>query len=190
MCAIRLLLLISTAAPAVAEAQQTASPDPVNFGNVRLGNAPERDVTLSNPEVLAVTIDSCAVDAPAGDFSVTDCPVSVPAGGTATATVRFAPDVRGTDSVTLRITYAGGTLAETVTVNGRGVAPDMVVSVLPDPGASPIDFGESLAGTPSTTRYTFRVENQGNAPLDAELSEGGGARSVERDPRANPSRRA
>ena len=177
MCAIRLLLLISTAAPALAEAQLSASPDPVNFGNVRLGNAPERDVTLTNPEVLAVTIDSCAVDAPAGDFSVTDCPVSVPAGGTATATVRFAPDVRGADSVTLRITYGGGTLAETVTVNGRGVAPDMVVTVLPDPGGSPIDFGESLAGTPSITSYTFRIENQGDAPLDAELAEGGADRA-------------
>jgi len=173
VCATCLLLLIITAVPTDAEAQLSASPDPVDFGNVRVGNARLRNVTISNAGVVDVTVDSCAIDAPAGDFSVTDCPVSVPAGGTAIGTLRFAPQARGADSVTLRITYASGTLSATTGVVGRGVAPDMVVTVLPAPGGSPIDFGSSLAGTASATTFTFRVENQGNAALAAELAEGG-----------------
>ena len=168
-----LLLLILGAAERSAHAQLSDAPDPLNFGNVRVGNQPTRDVTLTNSGVLDVTIDSCAVDAPAGDFSVTDCPVTVPAGGSATATVQFAPQVRGADSATLRITYALGTLSETTTVTGRGIAPDMVVTVLPDPDGSPIDFGTAVVGSPSATTYTIRVDNQGDAALDAELSEGG-----------------
>ena len=173
MCAISLLLLIITAAPRSAAAQLSDAPDPLDFGNVRVGNQPTRDVTLTNSGVLDVTIDACLIVAPAGDFSVTACPTSVPAGGTATVTVEFAPEVRGADSVTLRVTYALGTLTETTAVTGRGVAPDMVVTVLPDPGGGPIDFGTSLAGTPSATTYTFRVENTGDAQLDAQRSEGG-----------------
>jgi outer membrane protein OmpA-like peptidoglycan-associated protein len=166
-----------TAAPAVARAQITAAPDPLAFGRVRVGNQPARDVTLSNAGVVDVTVDSCAIVAPAGDFSVTSCPATVPAGGSAIATVQFAPQVRGADSVTLRITYAAGTLSATSTVTGRGIAPDMVVSVLPDPGGTPIDFGEALAGTASTTTFTFRVENTGDAQLDASLSEAGADRA-------------
>ena len=173
MCAICLLLLMLCVAARSASAQLSDAPDPLNFGNVRVGNQPTRDVTLSNPGVLPVTIDSCAIDAPAGDFSVTVCPATVPAGGSAAVTVEFAPSVRGLDSVTLRITYAGGTLVETTTVSGRGVAPEMVVTVLPDPGGSPIDFGAVLVGSPSATSYTFRVENQGDAALGVQRSEAG-----------------
>jgi uncharacterized protein (TIGR03382 family) len=173
VCAVCLLLLIVTAAPRSAAAQLTDAPDPLNFGNVRVGNQPTRDVTLTNSGVVDVTIDTCTILAPAGDFSVTACPASVPAGGTATVTVEFAPQVRGADSVTLRVTYALGTMTENTTVTGRGIAPDMVVTVLPDPGGGPIDFGTSLAGTPSSTTYTFRVENAGDAQLDVQRSEGG-----------------
>ncbi|HEU5059962.1 MAG TPA: choice-of-anchor D domain-containing protein, partial [Kofleriaceae bacterium] len=172
MCAILLLVVLAASARS-AHAQLSDAPDPLNFGNVRVGDQPTRDVTLSNAGVLDITIDSCAIDAPAGDFSVTTCPSSVPAGGSAIATVRFSPQVRGVDSVTLRITYAAGTLAETTTVTGRGIAPDMVVTVLPDPGGSPIDFGTAVAGTPSATTYTLRVDNQGDAALDVERTEGG-----------------
>ena len=164
-------------APAAAEAQITVSPDPLAFGRVRVGNQPERDVTLSNAGVVDVTVDSCSIVAPAGDFSVTSCPASVPAGGTATATVQFAPQARGSDSVTLRIAWAGGTLSVTSTVTGRGIAPDMVVSVLPDPGGTPIDFGEAVAGTASATTYTFRVANTGDAALNASFSDAGSDRA-------------
>jgi outer membrane protein OmpA-like peptidoglycan-associated protein len=173
VCAMCLLFLILGASARSAHAQLSDSPDPLAFGNTRVGNQPTRDVTLSNSGVLDITIDSCAIDAPAGDFSVTACPTTVPAGGSATATVQFAPQVRGADSATLRVSYALGTLSTTTTVTGRGVAPDMVVTVLPPPGGSPIDFGEALAGTASATTYTFRVDNQGDAALDVARSEAG-----------------
>jgi hypothetical protein len=165
------------AAPRIAAAQITLSPDPVSFGGIRVGDQPALDITLSNASVADVTVDSCAIAAPAGDFSVIGCPASVPAGGTAFATVGFAPQVRGADSVTFRITYAAGALSAATTVNGRGIAPDMVVTVLPDPGGTSIDFGEALVGSPSATTYTFRVANTGDDMLDATLSEGGANRS-------------
>jgi outer membrane protein OmpA-like peptidoglycan-associated protein len=166
------LLITLVVLPAGAGAQISASPDPLDFGDVRVGNQRERSLTLQNDGVVAVTINSCAVDAPAGDFSVVSCPPSVGAGSQETVMVQFAPDVRGADTATLRITHSVA-LQETVTLEGAGVAPEMVVSVLPGPVGDPIDFGAALVDTPSATSFTFRVENQGDAPLDGELAESG-----------------
>src|SRR5690606_29527017 len=61
----------------------------------------------------------------------------------------------------------------TVDLTGNGVAPDMVVTVIPMPSATPIDFGAAEVAVASATTYTFRVANQGDAVLVANLAEGG-----------------
>lgn len=153
-----------------ASAQLAASPDPLDLGDVRVQATASGSVTLSNSGVL-VTGVTCSITPATTDFSVTSCPQSVAAGGMASVGIRFSPQAAGPQSATLTVNY-DVTLSLTVELDAKGTAPDMVVSVVP-PTTPPLDFGDSVVGSPSATTYTLRVENQGDADLNASMSESG-----------------
>jgi outer membrane protein OmpA-like peptidoglycan-associated protein len=170
--------LAALACPALASAQVTGAPDPLAFGQVRVGTLPERNVTLSNADATNPAQNvTCSIVPPTADFAVAaaDCPATVPAGGTATVTVSFAPDARGLQNATLRIDYEIATVpqpAATVALSGTGVAPDMAVTIIPaDP--PPLVFEGAVVGTASVTTFTLRVANTGDDVLNASLAEAG-----------------
>ena len=116
-------------------------------------------------------VSGCSISPATTDFAVSSCPSSVGAGGMASVGIRFQPQGRGAQTATLTINYDVA-LSLTVELDAKGTAPDMVVSVVP-PTTPPLDFGDSVVGSPSATTYTLRVANQGDAVLDASLSESG-----------------
>ena len=165
------LLVVLLAWPARASAQLAASPDPLDLGDVRVQAIASGAVTLSNTGALAVPVTGCSITPATTDFALSSCPSSVAAGGMASVGLRFSPQSTGPQTATLTITYDVA-LSLTVELDAKGTAPDMVVSVVPAT-TPPLDFGDSVVGSPSATTYTVRVANQGDADLNASLSESG-----------------
>ncbi|HWM85656.1 MAG TPA: choice-of-anchor D domain-containing protein [Kofleriaceae bacterium] len=157
----------------------TGSPDPLVYEGVRVGtpaNATQRLVALTNAAETAaqnVTCSITSVDPPATDFFVQSCPASIVAGGLANVAIRFPASIRGLQQATLTINYEILTvpLSTSVGLVGTGIAPEMVVSVIP--ATEPLDFGSVPVGDESPTTYTIRVENTGDDVLDAALTESG-----------------
>ncbi len=164
------------ACPSIAAAQLSGDPDPLAFGDVRVGTPPvQLIVTLTNAVDAAgpaVNV-SCAIDPPAIGFTVQSCqPGDIPPGGPGALAIRFAPPATGARSATLTVTYQIGAadMTETVALTGRGTG--MEVSVIPA-AAEPLDFGTAIVGTASAITYRIRVANTDAAALNATLAESG-----------------
>ena len=70
----------------------SASPASLNFGKVRLGDAPEGSITIRNTGTLDLAISRIAItDSLISEFSQTNDCATIPAGGSCTLTVTFTP---------------------------------------------------------------------------------------------------
>jgi HYDIN/CFA65/VesB family protein len=150
----------------------------VNFGNVALGKAATKTVTLTNTGDTPVTITS---------VTTPTVPFGTPAGGPAlnhpiargasvSFPVTFTPQARGTTTGTYTVTTTDGFTAPrttTVTVTGTGAAPAGGTTVVPSPGGGwTLNGSATMVGT--TLRLTSAASNtSGSAVFYQRLASNG-----------------
>ncbi len=133
-----------------------ATPDPLNFGSVLLGNdSSYQTVTYTNSSNASITISSVTIS---GQFnigiSLNRCVASlvVAAGGTCNVIVRMSPVTAGALSGTLTIADNAAFSPRTVSLLGTGTTGS------PDIQPSSHAYGNQLVGTSSST-FVFNYTN-------------------------------
>ncbi len=163
-----------TAIPATAHAVSDLAglPDPLSFVDTRLGSTDSGTVTVTNSGGDDTTTLSFAIiNDPSSEFSITSEPsVVLGSGGTADVVIQFAPVAVGLRTAQLEISFSVPTTTFTVDLQGVGLTPEMVVSIVGG-FVPPLSFGASKVGTASGTTFTIRVTNTGDALLNASISE-------------------
>jgi hypothetical protein len=92
----------------------------VSFGDVALGHAVHKALTLSNTATTSQTVNRISITGQnANEFSQTNnCGSSLGAGASCQITVTFKPTTKGAAGATLQVNGGGGT--ETATLAGSG----------------------------------------------------------------------
>ncbi len=136
--------------------QLSLSTKTVAFGDVGLGMSSTRDVTLSNPGGVALTISATTASDP--QFSLTPESNTIAPGASINATVRFQPTTK--NAVTGRIVVTSNSIfgPDTIVVTGRGTAE---AAIQTDKNA--LAFGNVQLG--SGKALALVVTNPGNDTL-------------------------
>ena len=143
-----------------------ATPSPVTFGNVTVGQTgASTTITISNSGGAAATGVAFS-NSNAAEFVVSNntCGTTVGNGASCSLAVAYAPSAAGADSATLTFSYAGGG-ALSIALSGTGVA-----GTPPPPGAGQLSFpaadtfGDQGVGTASAA-HTITVSNIGGAAV-------------------------
>lgn len=148
---------------------QPSSTSPINFGNVSLSTTSVITFTITNQSSTTidtpdVTLQVQIYNSSAFQLDTTGLPMMLDAGASATFKVTFAPGQTGLDQATLNVGSSPFPL------QGAGVAVTdldaLQVSYVDSTGvrtepqaATPIDFGQVIAGTNTTATLTFTVAN-------------------------------
>lgn len=148
---------------------QPSSTSPINFGNVSLSATSVFTFTITNQssatvDTPGVTLQVQIYNSSAFQLDTTGLPMMLNAGASATFTVTFAPGQTGLNQATLNV---GSSLFP---LQGAGVVVTdldaLQVSYVDSTGvrtepqaATPIDFGQVIAGTNTTAMLTFTVAN-------------------------------
>jgi hypothetical protein len=143
----------------------TATPTSLAFGSVEVGEAGTATVVVANTGGTAVTVAQVGI---VGDdpslFTVIDGPVApfeLAPGASTSLQVRFAPQVQGTFTATLRLGHNGANGPLDIALSGDGVQ-------TPEPGeltATPtsLAFGSVTVGESGT--QTLTLTNTGGQPV-------------------------
>ncbi|WP_435177955.1 M6 family metalloprotease domain-containing protein [Halorussus sp. AFM4] len=141
----------------------SASPSSVDYGEVHVGDAATRSVTVTNDGYRDLNVtDSSVSGTDAASFEIaadTGQAVLAP-GESALINVSFSPSERTSRSATLVVEHNASGSPTEVPLTGTGIAPDYNVT----PAAS-VDYGDvAVGGGPATESVV--VENNGSAPLN------------------------
>ncbi len=140
----------------------SASPNPVDYGNVSVDSYSDKIIVISNSGSGNLNISSASVTGSgASDFSIHSGGgiADLAPGSTHDIVVRYSPASIGTIGASLRIeSNDPDNNPYYVDLEGTGLAPD--ISASPDPA----DFGNLNLGTYSD--ITITVRNNGNTDLD------------------------
>ena len=138
----------------------SVSSEEVDFVDVRIGTTREQTIVLSNSGDARLEILDAKADG--GPFSVLEIPDPVlPPGGERPIVLTFSPGIRGAVLDTLSIVSTDPDRRQVrVPLRGRGIAPELSISPLPEVG---ISFGENEVG--EAVRRTLVILNPGDAPL-------------------------
>jgi hypothetical protein len=146
----------TTLADVMPTATASLTPNPVNFGSLRVGGSTTQTVTLKNPTAAALNVTDYSLTGTGFSVSPASAATTVAAGASATWTVTFAPTATGASSGSLTINTASGPAQ--ATLNGTGVAPKTSVS------PTSLSFGSVSIGTTSAAQ-TVTVSNTGTDAL-------------------------
>ncbi len=159
--------------PAPPSADLSVAPNPVAFGNQRVGiTSAAKTVTITSTGLLPLTVTaiSAPTDANAGDFVLGNLPVmpfTLATNQTATFNATFTPAGPGTRLATFTITSNAPTSPTTVALSGTGIQPAIAVA------SSPVAFGDQRVGISSAAK-TVTITNTGDDSLSiSDLSLGG-----------------
>lgn len=133
-----------------------SAPATLSFGEVRVGDAANQTLTVTNSGTATLTIASVTAT---GRFSNADSfPIAVAPGNTADLTLTFSPIATGTVTDTIAIVSDAPGSPTAVAVDGVGVEPQLATDVVA------LDFGLQRVGVPSLERAIV-VSNPGTFPL-------------------------
>jgi len=135
----------------------------LNFGNQLVGTtSATKNVTLSNPSGLALTISSIAVTGTnAADFSQTNtCGTGLAIGASCTITVTFKPAQTGPRTASVTITDNAAGSPQTIGLSGTGLASGPNAT----PSPTSLTFATQLVGT-SSSAQPVTLTNYGKMAL-------------------------
>src|ERR1022692_4213777 len=135
----------------------------LNFGNQLVGTtSATKNVTLSNPSALALTISSIAVTGTnAADFSQTNtCGTGLAIGASCTITVTFKPAQTGPRTASVTITDNAAGSPQTIGLSGTGPASGPTATRSP----ASLTFATQLVGT-SGSAQPVTLTNYGKMAL-------------------------
>ncbi|MCG3172897.1 MAG: hypothetical protein GMKNLPBB_01068 [Myxococcota bacterium] len=140
-------------------------PSPVDLGEVAVGAAAEKEVTLSNDGAAELRVTALAI-AKSTEFKLVSppaLPLKLTAKGTKDAEARlrisFTPAKAGSFEAELRIENDGPTSPNTVKVIGKAISPPKM-----ELSSNALQFGNVAIG--SKKLVEFRVSNKGGSPLE------------------------
>jgi hypothetical protein len=186
------LVLSYTTSGGTSTLLQANTSAPLNFGNVSTSASTTITFTLSNQSSISLSVPSITVPAPttysSNPFALnaTQVPATLAAGASANFTVTFAPGQTGV------VTTAIDVGTNTYPIQGAGIVVADIdalqisyvdstgVQTLPQ-AATPINFGQLVAGTGGTASLIFTVSNPGtsyNAVSVSALTVSGAAYSL------------
>ena len=162
-------LVLSYAGASGSVTPQANSATPISFGNVSTSATSTLTFSLTNQSASAMTTPNVALrtavfGSTAFSLNTAGLPSTIAAGGSGSFTITFAPGQTQQANATLAI----GTLSFPVTGNGVVVADidALQISAVDSTGvrtlpqaATPINFGQVVSGTASSSTLTFTVAN-------------------------------
>ena len=138
------------------------SPNPMNFGNVLLGQSSTLTLTFSNSGSDPTQLTGATFGGPnSGDFTLVQtsltCPTnpspSVPAGSSCSVSITFTPGAAGARSATLTIANNSSDGPQQLTLSGNGTSPaaPQITSGASDtvPAGSAFSYTVTSTGTPT-----------------------------------------
>lgn len=139
--------------------QLALNPTTINFSDVLVGTTATRQLVLTNPSPLPVTLLNMPVQPP---FSVVlpqnPADLIIPAnGGHLTLDVKFTPVARQISQQTVNLLSDATTPASSLPLSGKGVAPVLALSV------TTLDFQNKVVGAEYSSAVT--VTNSGDAEV-------------------------
>ena len=139
--------------------QLNLNPGTINFGDVLVGTTASRQLVLTNPSPLPVTLLDMPVQPP---FSLVlpqnPADMIIPAnGGHLTLEVKFTPTARQTSQQTVNILSDATAQPPALPLSGKGVAPVLALSV------TSLDFQNKVVGAEYSSPVT--VTNSGDAEV-------------------------
>ena len=144
------------------------SPNPLGFGDVRLGSSKTATVTFANSGTDNTSVTDVTVSGQnAADFAVDQASLTcannpsgfdVPAGGSCTVDVVFVPPAAGDRTASLVVTNSSVEGTQTLPLTGTGTNAAVSLS------AASLDFGQQAVGTTSQTK-PITVTNSGTTSL-------------------------
>jgi len=175
------ILLISMTFPFRATAalpEVEITPDPLEFPDTRVGEiAGDQVLTISNLDSWRPAYIFILYISNSRNFHITHDGCSdtiVSAGDSCRVDLTFEPDADGQFSTSFSVIDTSQNILDTSTVKGRGIAPDVVLSV------TSIDFGHETVDTVSAVHNVILI-NDGNDTLDITGIEADGEFSVTDD---------
>lgn len=148
---------------------QPSASSPLNFGNVSTSSSATITFTLSNETSTPLPAPAISIQNPvfaSSAFSLTTAaiPGEIPANGSASFSITFAPGQVGLTSATLLV----GSLSYPISGNGAVVSGMDALSIYyvdstgvrtQPQAATPISFGQSVAGAKAPVKLSFTVAN-------------------------------
>ena len=153
------------------QAQLSASPASVSFGNVNTGSSSAQSVVIKNNGNASATINQ--IGASGAGFTLSGAPVTpytLAAGATISLNVTFAPTTVNTYSGTLTVASNASNSNLTVPLSGTGTQPPQGQLA-----ASPVSLNFGSVNTGATSTQSVKITNTGNA--SASISQVGEAGS-------------
>lgn len=152
------------------QAQISANPTSVAFGNVTTGNTNTTPVKITNGGTATLTISSATVTGTGFSISGLTPPVSINAGQNTTFNVAFAPNSAGSvnGSISLANNAPGSPLA--IPLSGTGVAATLSLGTSP----SSVTFPNIQVGSNNSQNVTLTNTGNSNITISSVTTTGAG----------------
>jgi hypothetical protein len=137
------------------QAQWSAAPVIIAFGNVFVGSNKRDSMTVTNTGTASLTIDSVRSTNPR--FQITPAGTTIAAGGSQKYYVTFSPAAAGSQSASICFYHNAISLRDSIAASGNGVASAFAVS------PSTLSFGTVMVG--SSAVDSVLVQNNGTGSL-------------------------
>jgi len=159
----------------------SVSPDPLDFGDVRLTTVGNGQATVTNNGSASTTITAAFIVPGGSPFTITSSPVgqTIGTGGTLPVDLSFAPSTQGVANARLCIVSGGPACPDTACIDltGRGTTSLIILS------RRALFFStDSCDDAPGPMTDTFQVYNRGTAPVRIVSAAGGGTVDVSTTP--------
>ena len=150
-----LSIALSGSGAAAGQAQISASPANVAFGNVGVGSSSPKNITLQNTGNASLTITQASASGAGFSMSGLSMPLTISAGNSATFTATFAPTTAGSVSGSISVASNAPGSPMTIPLSGAGVQAQL--------GANPatFNFGSVQVGSAGSEQIT--LTNSGTA---------------------------
>ena len=137
------------------QAQLSANPANVSFGNTGVGSSSPKSVILQNTGNAPLTITQANASGAGFSMSGLSMPVTISAGNSATFTAAFAPTATGSASGSISVTSNAPGSPMTIPLSGAGVQAQL--------NANPASFNFGSVQVGSTGSETITLANTGTA---------------------------
>jgi hypothetical protein len=152
-----LAIALSGSGTAAGQPQISATPANVAFGNVGVGSASPKNISLQNTGNAPLTITQASASGVGFSMSGLSMPVTISAGNSASFTATFAPTTTGSASGSISIASNAPGSPMSIPLSGAGVQAQL--------GANPatFNFGSVQVGSTGSTQIT--LTNGGTASV-------------------------
>jgi hypothetical protein len=150
------------------QAQLSANPASVAFGNVAVGSSAPQTISLTNGGTASVTISAAVASGSGFSLSGLSLPLTILAGQNATFTAQFAPTSAGSATGSISITSNAPSSPLSIPLTGTGTQPQL--------GANPtsVAFGNVAVGSSAPQTITLTNSGAAGVTISAAVASGAG----------------